>query len=101
MKDSEGASDVHSDIHGQTAQIRWSELERFFAAGQVLSVDASLDLVEVAAAVTQDQAQQVQQWVEGSLLIPVTDQQAQDWHSSNPVLWSVVTAPWVLVQQRQ
>ena len=100
MKESGQASDANSDIHGQTAQIHWSELERFFAAGQVLSVDTQLDLIEVAVAVTQDQAEQVQQWVETGLLNPVTDQQAQEWHSSDPKLWSVVTAPWILVQQR-
>lgn len=98
---SELVGDTQSDIHGQTAQIRWSELERFFAAGQVIRIDASLDLVKAAVAVTQDNAHQVQQWVEAELFIPVTDAQARDWQDSNPLLWSVVTAPWILVQQRE
>ena len=28
----------------------------------------------------------------------VTDQQASAWYESNPDVWAVVVAPWVLVQ---
>jgi hypothetical protein len=30
----------------------------------------------------------------------VTDEEARDWLARDPALWSVVVAPWVLVQER-
>ena len=32
----------------ETAQVAWTELQRFFAQGSVIRVDSSLDLIEVA-----------------------------------------------------
>jgi len=86
------------DIHGQTAQLAWSELERFFAGGKLLLVAQGNDLVKVAAAVSGDDAAKVQEWLAKEQLSPVSDQQAQAWHQNNQVLWAVVVAPWVLVQ---
>ncbi|MDB2410569.1 DUF2288 domain-containing protein [Pseudomonadales bacterium] len=86
------------DMHGQTAQLAWSELARFFAAGKVLFVDSQLNLVEVAAAVSADDTDQVAKWLELQQLSPVNDQQAADWQQCDQRMWAVVTAPWVLVQ---
>ncbi|MGB1191887.1 MAG: DUF2288 family protein [Pseudomonadales bacterium] len=86
------------DMHGQTAQLAWSELARFFAAGKVLFVDSQLNLVEVAAAVSADDTDQVTKWLELQQLLPVNDKQAADWQQCDQRLWAVVTAPWVLVQ---
>ena len=90
--------ETQRDMHGQTAIIDWLELQRFFAAGKVLFVVAELNLVEVAAAVTKDDTVQVERWMQAGQLARVTDAQATEWQVSNPALWSVVVAPWVLVQ---
>ncbi len=87
-----------TDMHGQTAQLAWSELARFFAAGKVLFIAEELNLVEVAAAVSADDTEQVSQWLELQQLSPVNDQQAADWQQSDQLMWAVVTAPWVLIQ---
>ena len=87
-----------ANLHGQTAQLAWSELARFFAAGKVLFVADGLNLVEVAAAVSADDTTKVAKWLELQQLSPVNDQQAIDWQRSDPLMWAVVTAPWVLVQ---
>ena len=89
---------VLDNIHGQTSKIAWRELARFFAGGKVLLVDNSLNLVEVAAAVSSDNTQTVSQWVDANQLAAVSDEQALDWHQKDEHLWAVVTAPWVLVQ---
>ena len=86
------------NILGQTSKIAWRELARFFAGGKVLLVDNSLNLVEVAAAVSSDNAQAVSQWVAVNQLAAVSDEQALDWQQKDEHLWAVVTAPWVLVQ---
>ena len=89
---------VLDNIHGQTSKIAWRELARFFAGGKVLLVDNSLNLVEVAAAVSSDNTQTVSQWVDANQLAAVSDEQALDWQQKDECLWAVVTAPWVLVQ---
>ena len=71
-----------TDMHGQTAQLAWSELARFFAAGKVLFIDAKLNLVEVAAAVSADDTEQVGKWLELQQLSPVNDQQAAAWQEA-------------------
>ena len=89
---------VLNNILGQTSKIAWRELARFFAGGKVLLVDNSLNLVEVAAAVSSDNTQAVSQWVAVNQLAAVSDEQALDWQQKDEHLWAVVTAPWVLVQ---
>ena len=89
---------VLDNILGQTSKIAWRELARFFAGGKVLLVDNSLNLVEVAAAVSSDNTQAVSQWVDANQLAAVSDEQALDWQQKDEHLWAVVTAPWVLVQ---
>ncbi|MDG1293300.1 MAG: DUF2288 domain-containing protein [Pseudomonadales bacterium] len=87
-----------TDMHGQTAQLAWSELARFFAAGKVLLIDAELNLVKVAAAISADDTEQVGKWLELQQLSPVNDQQAAEWQQCDQLMWAVVTAPWVLIQ---
>ena len=89
---------VLDNIQKQTSKIAWRELARFFAGGKVLLVDKSLNLVEVAAAVSSDNTQVVSQWVDANQLVAVSDELALDWHQKDEDLWAVVTAPWVLVQ---
>ena len=89
---------VLDNILGQTSKIAWRELARFFAGGKVLLVDNSLNLVEVAAAVSSDNTQAVSRWVAVNQLAAVSDEQALDWQQKDEHLWAVVTAPWVLVQ---
>ncbi len=91
-------SEELADIHGQTAKLAWSDLERFFAAGKLLQVTAGTDLVQVATAVSNDDTDKVSQWLEAGQLNPLDDKQALLWQQSNQQLWTVVVAPWILVQ---
>lgn len=36
---------LYAKINLETAQIPWKELERFFAAGRIISVDDSVDMI--------------------------------------------------------
>ena len=87
-----------AEMHAQTGQLSWAELARFFAAGKLLQVDQSLDLVDVAAAFSDDEAARVAEWLEQALIVPIGDRQASDWQQCEQRLWAVVAAPWVLVQ---
>lgn len=91
---------LKDQLNLETAQIHWRELQRFFAAGNALAVAPKLDLIEVAGALAEDRAEQVEQWLAQGLLGPVSDQQAQAWYESDELIWALVVRPWVLVQNR-
>lgn len=82
----------------QTAKIAWSELQRFYAQGQVLQVSDTLDLVRVAKEVHDDNKVVVEQWISTGEIVHVSDAQALQWFDTDASVWSVVVAPWILVQ---
>jgi hypothetical protein len=84
----------------ETAQMPWSELQRWFASGNMIAVGASLDLVEVAVRVAKDDAALVGQWTSEGLLAKVSDAQAEAWLAADAMPWTVVVRPWILVQLR-
>lgn len=89
---------LQAKITLETAEIPWRELQRFFAAGKVIAVDPAADLVEVAAALADDNKDQFEDWLAQRLVAPVADDRAQHWYDEDIRLWAVVVAPWVLVQ---
>lgn len=100
MADSPETATLHGKLNGETAKIQWRELQNFFARGMVFQVAGNLDLVQVAAAIAQDDKGAVEAWLAAGQLARVSDEQAQDWWSRDPDLWAVVVAPWILVQEK-
>lgn len=90
-----------SELNLETAQIEWQALERFFAAGNVIFIDSSLDLVEIAAHMAQDNHTNIEHLIQSGKIKPVSDQQAMQWQADSSTLWSIVIKPWVLVQENQ
>jgi len=93
--------DLASELILETAQIRWHELQRFFASGNAIAVDESLDLIHVATQITKDNSAQVKAWMDAGLVDAVKDSQAQEWYEQNAVVWALVIKPWVLVQYKK
>ncbi|NEX63466.1 DUF2288 domain-containing protein [Noviherbaspirillum galbum] len=91
---------LRAKINGETSRMAWKELERFFAAGSVIAVDAALDLVEVAQRIASDDKRAVAQWMETGQVGRVSDAQAMAWHDADAELWAVVVKPWILVQDK-
>jgi hypothetical protein len=85
---------------GQTAPIGWTEIEPFFARGQVIHVGSSLDLVEVAVAVAEDDKSRVADWMSSGDFGLLATETARHWVSDTADLWGVVVTPWVLIQDR-
>ena len=85
-------------LNSETAKIDWHDLQTHYAAGNVLAVSASADLIKVAIEFNRDNASQIQQWLADSSLFEISDQQATDWYESNQELWALVIPPFVLVQ---
>lgn len=93
--------DLASELVLETAQIHWHELQRFFASGNAIAVDESLDLIYVATEITKDNAAQIKIWMDAGLVDAVKDTQAHEWYESNAVVWALVVKPWVLVQYKK
>ncbi len=91
---------LRREFLGQTARIPWQELQTHFAHGNVVRVAPALDLVEVAVQLGLDNAQQFQAWIDSSEIAPVSDADARRWLENDALLWAVVAAPWILVQDR-
>lgn len=89
---------LRAKINLETSKIAWQELQRFFAGGKALLVSVDLDLVEAACQISEDNAEQIQQWMASGKLAPVPDAQARAWLKADALVWAVVVRPWVLVQ---
>lgn len=85
-------------VNLETSRIEWKELLRFFASGAAIFVSPQLDLVEVAFQISEDNTEQVSQWLSSGEVAQVTDAQAQEWIDCDAEMWAVVVSPWVLVQ---
>lgn len=92
---------LRNKLNLETAQIPWRELERFFAAGNVFAISESLDLVEVALAMTLDDKARIELWLTEGKIVRVSDDEAKSWHDSDSLLWAIVVSPWVLVQEKR
>ena len=97
----EEATLLYAKLLGETAPITWAELQPFFARGALLWVAGELDLVAVALAAAQNDQSSVAAWMQAGAVARLDDARAQDLLARDPLLWAVVVAPWVLVQERQ
>lgn len=94
----ENDKELYDKVNRETARIKWSELERHFAAGAVVFVSEDLDLVDVAVRMSHDDKKNVERWMAEGKLHKVNDEQAQMWAVADSTLWAAVVHPFVLVQ---
>jgi len=100
---SEGSAEptLAERLNQETGVIAWSELVRHFARGVVIHVSAELDLISAAICVIEDDISTMKKWTDSGDIRRASDDDARDWTERNPDFWCVVTAPWVLVQERR
>jgi len=90
----ENDTELRLKINRETARLPWTELVKHFAAGTVVWVADTLDLVDVAVRISHDDKASISQWMTAGQLAKVSDQQAQDWLAA-------VVSPFILVQQEK
>lgn len=91
--------DLETRLNGQTAQIHWHELQRYFARGVVRQVAVGVDLITVGRAIIDNDSNTVQAWLDAEVLTVPDADCAQRWFDADTELWALVVAPWVLVQE--
>jgi hypothetical protein len=99
MQSTEDTNELIARLNGETAKIEWHQLQKHYATGSVIAVEASFDLIKVAIALNQDDTAQVKHWLDEGMVSEVADQQAQDWYDQNSLVWALVLPPFVLVQE--
>ena len=92
-------AELRRTLNLDTGKLSWRELQRHFARGAVIVVARELDLIDVAVAFVQDDEAQTKAWIMRSQIAPASDSDAQRWQQHASVFWSLVVAPWVLVQE--
>lgn len=92
------AQTLRQKLNQETSQIPWREMQTYFARGQVVRVADTLNLLDVAEAIAQDQSEQVKDWMTRGDVGEVSDQMAQAWFEADTDVWALVILPWVLVQ---
>jgi len=91
--------DLRTRLNAETAKLIWPELERHFARGAVIRVDQSLDLIDVAVSVSEDDKENVEAWMNTGVIGHPSMEDVRDWVERQPDFWAVVVAPWVLIQE--
>ncbi len=99
MKDIRIQEVYRTKINQETSRIAWRELQRFFASGATVLVAGDLDLVEAAVQISEDNQQQVAQWLSAGKIGKVSDEQALAWYEADADVWAVVVSPYVLIQE--
>jgi hypothetical protein len=98
MLPSDNYDTLHARLNRETARLGWAELQPHFAGGSMVAVDPSLDLVDVAVRIAEDDSAAIKEWLDAGLLAKVSDAQAGAWAQQAPMLWTVIVKPWILVQ---
>lgn len=99
MKNSDPREILRAKINMETSRIHWKELQKFFASGAAIMVSPTLDLVEVALQMHDDNKTQFETWLTAGIVSKVADEQAATWLAIDAEVWAVVVSPWVLVQE--
>lgn len=98
MPHTDSDQDLINKLNRETAKITWRELQRFYAAGKIVHIEKSLDLIQVAVAFSKDNKAYISELMESGKLALVNDESAALWLEQDATVWSVVIAPWVIIQ---
>lgn len=91
--------ELRAHLHGETSKLPWSELEKHFAQGVVFKVERGLDILDVAIVIARDDKDTLKVWLEERKVMAVDVDDAKKWHDMSASLWTVVVAPFILVQE--
>lgn len=91
--------ELRAHLHGETSKLPWSELETHFARGVLFKVEKGIDIIDVAIVMSRDDKDTLKEWIDTQKVIAVETDDAQRWHDASESLWSVVVAPFILVQE--
>jgi len=94
----ENSQETFARLNQETAKIDWQELQRYYASGNMVEIDTSIDLIKTGVEIVHDNKAVIESLIAENKIKPVDDSRAKQWLEQKQTLWAVVIKPWVLVQ---
>ena len=91
--------ELREHLHGETSKLPWTELEKHFAQGVIIKVEKGIDILDVAIVIARDDKENLKTWMNDKKVMAAEVEDAKKWHEASASLWSVVVAPFILVQE--
>ncbi len=92
-------TELQQHLNRETGKLAWDKLQPHFARGSVIVIQPDLDIVDVATKFVMDNKVAIEAWLKNGCIARASEQNAKHWTTLQPSFWTVVTAPWVLVQE--
>ena len=92
-------TDIQTQLRDELAPMDWETIIPHVKRDAVIIVDPSLDLIEVATAIAEDQVAPVQSWIQAGLLHKPSTTDLSDWnHDLQKEFQTLIVQPFVLIQ---
>ena len=91
--------ELRTHLHGETSKLPWVDLEKHFARGVVFKVEKGTDILDVAIIMSRDDKDSLEQLINDKKVQGAEIEDAKKWHETEASLWTIVIAPFVLVQE--
>jgi len=82
----------------ETGKLSWKDLELFFAKGNLIRVEKSSDLIEVAALIADNKHHEIEGLIANRQIEFMTPGWVKENCERNTAFWTVVVAPYVVCQ---
>lgn len=91
--------DLYAELAGRMGEAEWDWLMPHADRDALVLVSPDLDLVDVGAAIANDDTEPVQDWIDQRLLCKPTSQQLTRWNSTPQKRFkALILQPYVLIQ---
>ena len=92
-------ADLRAELTQRTSPVQWSDLRAHAVRDALFLVDNTVDLVEVALAIANDETSAVQAWLDTGQLTRPTEQQLKCWNDAPQRLFrSAIVQPFVVAR---
>jgi len=88
-------------LNGETAIVAWKEIERFFAKGNLLLIDQSVDLINCAADLSLDNTKEIKPLIDAEKIQRMPIEFVKANCKPETEFWTVVVAPYILSQLKK
>lgn len=92
-------TELRRKLQSEVGTAGWAPLEPHYRRDALFLVDGSLDLIDAALAIAQNDTRVVQRWIEAAELVRPTAEQVQRWQTEGHGGFRfVIVQPFVLAQ---
>jgi len=93
---------MRDELRATVGVVLWSDLQAHAKRDAVVVVGAGLDLVDAGAALAENDAARVEQWIQSGLLSKPTAADIERWSIDRAARFdSLIVAPFVLIRPRE